>query len=63
MSEIAGGRVRSLFGPRILPISIDLPGMASGSADRGGRHVPRAARMVKVIVVILLIGMASPFLG
>lgn len=53
-----GGRVRSLFGLLLPSANRRIPPRQSiGSAG-----MPRAAR-TKVMVVILLIGIASPFLG
>ena len=56
-----GGRVRSLFGLLLLPFNETT---AEVLAEIGieAEKMPGAAK-IKVMVVILLIGIASPFLG
>ncbi len=59
--EITGGRVRSLFDPFLFHAG--RLSEVSGRLHRTeGVAMPRTAS-IKVIVVILLIGIASPFLG
>lgn len=56
-----GGRVRSLFGLLLLPFN-ETTAEVLAVIEIEAEEMPGAAK-IKILVVILLIGIASPFLG